>query len=53
MTAKQKSEFYESILKGTPHVKVTAVSPSLHFMMLDQPEAFQKAVSDFLASIHW
>jgi pimeloyl-ACP methyl ester carboxylesterase len=52
-TAKQKSDFYLSILKGSPHAEVAAISSSLHFIMLDQPDAFQKAVAVFLSSIHW
>jgi pimeloyl-ACP methyl ester carboxylesterase len=52
-TAKQKSDLYKEILKGAPQARVTSVSPSLHFMMLDQPDAFEKTVSEFLSSIHW
>jgi pimeloyl-ACP methyl ester carboxylesterase len=52
-TAKDKVDFYTEFLAGTPQVKVASITPSLHFMMLDQPEAFEKTVSEFLSSVHW
>jgi pimeloyl-ACP methyl ester carboxylesterase len=43
--------FYESLLAGVPNVKVVPVSPSRHFVMLDQPEGFYKAVGGFLDGV--
>ncbi len=50
-TREQTLTFYRSILAGAPHANVLAIEPSRHFAMLDQPEAFNKELADFLASI--
>jgi len=51
-TQEQTLAFYKSILAGAPKAIVVTVAPSRHFVMLDQPDAFYKAVADFLSSIH-
>jgi pimeloyl-ACP methyl ester carboxylesterase len=45
----QVAGFFERQFVGTPQLKIETVSGSAHFIMLDQPLAFQKAVADFLA----
>jgi pimeloyl-ACP methyl ester carboxylesterase len=51
-TQEQTLGFYKSLIAGAPKATVVAVAPSRHFVMLDQPEMFYKAVTDFLSSIH-
>jgi pimeloyl-ACP methyl ester carboxylesterase len=48
-TQERKLAFYKSLLAGAPKASVVAVAPARHFVMLDQPEAFCKAVEAFLA----
>jgi pimeloyl-ACP methyl ester carboxylesterase len=50
-TEQQTLVFYKSLVAAAPKATVVAVTPSRHFVMLDQPEAFYKAVTQFLASI--
>ena len=50
-TQEQTLGFYRSLLAGAPNATVIAIEPSRHFVMLDQPEAFYKAIAQFLASI--
>lgn len=47
----QKVGYYQSLMAGTPNVKVVAVSPSRHFAMLDQPDAVAKAIGDFVKAL--
>ena len=50
-TQEQTLGFYRSLLAGAPNATVIAIESSRHFVMLDQPEAFYKAIAQFLASI--
>ena len=50
-TQEQKLALYKSLMEGAPKGSVVAITPARHFVMLDQPEAFYKAISEFLASI--
>jgi pimeloyl-ACP methyl ester carboxylesterase len=50
-TQAQVQAFYESLIAGAPSAKVVAIAPSRHFAMLDQPEAFYAAITQFLASL--
>lgn len=50
-TQEQTLAFYKSLVAGAPKATVVAITPSRHFVMLDQPESFYKAVTQFLASI--
>jgi pimeloyl-ACP methyl ester carboxylesterase len=43
--------FYRSLLAGAPNATVLAIEPSRHFVMLDQPEAFHRALAQFLTSV--
>ena len=49
MPAERATATFEPQYAGTPHFKAQMVTGSRHFIMLDQPEVFAKAVDDFLA----
>jgi pimeloyl-ACP methyl ester carboxylesterase len=51
MTEADKTAYYRELLKGTPSVEVMAISPARHFVMVDQPEAFAKALTQFLTAV--
>jgi pimeloyl-ACP methyl ester carboxylesterase len=51
MTEADKTAYYEKLLQGVPHAKVVSISPSRHFVMLDQPQKFMQAVDRFLATL--
>jgi pimeloyl-ACP methyl ester carboxylesterase len=40
---------YTEMYKGAPNVRFEEVPKSRHFLLMDQPEAFQQAVQRFLA----
>jgi pimeloyl-ACP methyl ester carboxylesterase len=50
-TQEQTLTFYKSLIAGAPQATVVAVTPAFHFVMLDQPEAFYKAVAQFLSAM--
>ncbi|HYI63251.1 MAG TPA: alpha/beta hydrolase [Allosphingosinicella sp.] len=41
---------YEHAYRAAPRVRLVAVGPSQHFIMLDQPERFDALLSDFLGA---
>ena len=47
-TAEEKLSFYQSLLTTAPHAHAILIHPAKHFLMLDQPDQFYKAVTDFL-----
>lgn len=47
----QKTAYYQSLLANAPDAKVVSISPSRHFVMLDQPAKFQQALDGFLKSL--
>lgn len=51
MSEAQKTAYYQSLLANAPNAKVVSISPSRHFVMLDQPEKFQRVLDDFLKSL--
>jgi pimeloyl-ACP methyl ester carboxylesterase len=51
MSEAQKTAYYQSLLANAPNAKVVSISPSRHFVMLDQPAKFQQALDDFLKSL--
>jgi pimeloyl-ACP methyl ester carboxylesterase len=51
MSEAQKTAYYESLLAGAPQAKVVSISPSRHYVMLDQPAKFQQVLDDFLKSL--
>lgn len=50
-TRDDKLDAYRKLLKGAPHVRVIAIAPSRHFVMLDQPKQFREAVASFLDTL--
>jgi pimeloyl-ACP methyl ester carboxylesterase len=51
MSEAQKTAYYQSLLANAPNAKVMSISPSRHFVMLDQPAKFQQALDNFLKSL--
>lgn len=50
MSEAQKTDYYRQLLSGAPQLTVTSISPSRHFVMLDQPQRFQQVVDQFLTA---
>ena len=50
MSEQQKTDYYRSLLANAPDATVISISPSRHYVMLDQPEKFQQALASFLAA---
>ena len=50
-TEAEKGDYYRALLAGVAKLDVVTIAPSRHFVMLDQPERFQKALDDFLARV--
>ncbi|MGH7708474.1 MAG: alpha/beta fold hydrolase [Vulcanimicrobiaceae bacterium] len=50
-TQVQKVDFYQSLVQGAPHVTVEPIPNARHFAMLDQPQAVDDALAQFLASL--
>lgn len=48
----QTLDFYKSLVAAAPKATVVTITPSRHFVMLDQPEAFYKAVGEYLSALH-
>lgn len=49
ISEQQKTDYYRQLLAGAPHLKVVSISPSRHFVMLDQPQRFLEVLDNFLA----
>jgi len=47
----EKANFYRALLAGVAKLDVITIPGARHFVMLDQPERFQKALDDFLARV--
>lgn len=50
MTVEQSTAAFLPQYAGTPHLKAIQITGSYHFIMLDQPEKFAKALADFIAA---
>jgi pimeloyl-ACP methyl ester carboxylesterase len=50
-TEAEKADYYRTLLAGAAKLDVLTIAPARHFVMLDQPERFQKALDDFLARV--
>lgn len=48
-TQAQTLAFYQSLLAGAPHVTVVPIPGARHFAMLDQPQAVDDAIAQFLS----
>ena len=51
MSEAQKTAYYESLLVNAANAKVVSVSPSRHYVMLDQPVKFQQVLDGFLKRV--
>lgn len=51
MSEAQKTAYYQGLLANAPEAKVVSISPSRHFVMLDQPVKFQQTLDGFLKSL--
>lgn len=51
MTQEAKTDYYRTLMKGTPNVKVVSVSPARHFAMFDQPQMINDAIRDYLKGL--
>ncbi|MDQ2865642.1 MAG: alpha/beta hydrolase [Candidatus Eremiobacteraeota bacterium] len=43
--------FYRMLLNGAPHVEIVPISPARHYVMLDQPQQFDDALTRFLSTL--
>lgn len=48
-TREQAEAFYRANYAALPHARLIAVGPAAHFVMTDQPDAFQATLEEFLA----
>lgn len=51
MSEAQKTAYYQSLLAGAPHAQVLSISPSRHYVMLDQPQKLRAALDKFLSGL--
>lgn len=51
MSEKQKAAYYQELLANAPDAKVVSISPSRHYVMLDQPQRFQAVLDGFLKRV--
>lgn len=51
MTQEAKTDYYRTLMKGTPNVKVVSVSPARHFAMFDQPQMVNDAIRTYLKEL--
>ncbi|HEX8827420.1 MAG TPA: hypothetical protein VF778_04840, partial [Xanthobacteraceae bacterium] len=47
----QSLAFYQSFVAGAPHVTVVPIENARHFAMLDQPQAVDDAIAQFLGQV--
>jgi pimeloyl-ACP methyl ester carboxylesterase len=48
LSESQKTDYYRVLLAGAPDARVVSIAPARHFVMLDQPAAFRRALVAFL-----
>ncbi|WP_395009998.1 alpha/beta fold hydrolase [Undibacterium sp.] len=51
VSAEAKHAYYESLMKGTPKLRMVPIAGSRHFPMYDQPQVFQEKLAEFLMSL--
>lgn len=51
MSEAEKAGFYWQLLADAPTAQVQSISPARHFVMLDQPQAFQRTLDAFLSAL--
>ena len=50
-TREMKTEYYTSLMAGTPKLQVVSIAPSRHFVMFDQPQMLADALRAYLESL--
>lgn len=48
LSEKNKTRYYEVLLRGTPELEVISISPARHFVMFDQPDTFNQTLEKYL-----
>jgi pimeloyl-ACP methyl ester carboxylesterase len=51
MTREGKTQYYTSLMAGTPKLQVVSIAPSRHFVMFDQPQMLTDALRAYLQSL--
>lgn len=51
MSETQKTAYYQNLLADAPHAQVVSISPSRHFVMLDQPQKLRDTLTTFLSKL--
>jgi len=51
MTLAAKADYYRSLMKGTPSLKLVPVAPARHFAMFDQPQLVDQTIAAFLNTL--
>lgn len=50
-TREMKTEYYTSLMAGTPNLKVVSIAPARHFVMFDQPQILADTLRSWLQSL--
>jgi len=50
-TAEAKRAYYASLVANAPHSQTIVIENSKHFIMNDQPQALERAITQFLATV--
>jgi pimeloyl-ACP methyl ester carboxylesterase len=50
-TREMKTEYYTSLMAGTPKLQVVSIAPARHFVMFDQPQMLADALRAYLKSL--
>jgi pimeloyl-ACP methyl ester carboxylesterase len=51
ITEAATSDYYRSLVEGSPKAEVVTIAPSRHFVMFDQPEKLAEALRQFLSKL--
>ena len=51
VSAEAKHAYYESLMKGTPKLRMVPIAGARHFPMYDQPQMFQEKLAEFINSL--
>ncbi len=50
-TREMKTEYYTSLMAGTPKLQVLSIAPARHFVMFDQPQMLADALRAYIKSL--
>jgi len=51
ITEDAKTGYYQALAEGVPRLRVAAVAPARHFVMIDQPQQVETLIRDFLNAL--